>query len=355
MADYEHTVNITDCFNFINNPERIKALKELNIVYTPAEERFDRITRMACQMFRIPVALISLVMQDNLLWFKSRQGITEPGIPSNEMMSMCGRSIMGNEPFIIEDTFLDPVFKNNILVTNEPYFRFYAGMPLRTDNGLKLGTLCLLDSKPHDFDLDQQDLLRDLAIWVESELKLSALMESHHELNSKIDELHRKSMIDPLTQVWNRNGMDEIVNHEISRAIRRQCNVTVMMIDIDHFKDINDRYGHQAGDSTLQEVAQRIRKSLRPHDILVRYGGDEFFIFLYDCNNKIATEVAERTRLCVFKNPIEANGLLIDTTVSIGVVTKECIQAKMIESIIQEADKALYRAKQKGRNNFEFI
>ncbi|MGB1801291.1 MAG: sensor domain-containing diguanylate cyclase, partial [Gammaproteobacteria bacterium] len=326
---------------------------QLNIIYSPAEERFDRITRMARSVFEMPVALISLVMMGNALWFKSKQGTTGSGADENDMMSMCGRCIMNDDPFVIEDTHLHPVFKNNKLVIEAPFVRFYAGMPLRTDTGLKVGTLCLLDTKARKFSEDKQDMLRDMAYWVENELKMSVLSDSHQELSDKFDELKRKAMIDPLTQVWNRNGMDEVVCHELSRAERKGSSVTLMLIDVDNFKDINDRYGHQAGDLMLQEVAQRIRISVRPHDILIRYGGDEFMVILSDCNKKAALEIAERARTRVFDVPVIADGQTIKTTLSIGLVTKEKIKSDMLEELIKEADIALYKAKDNGRNRLE--
>ncbi|MCG8379322.1 MAG: diguanylate cyclase [Proteobacteria bacterium] len=353
MVNENKTPDLEEFFSVINDPERLTALKQLNIVYSPAEERFDRVTRMARSYFDMPMALISIVTMGNMLWYKSRQGVTCDGEPESAMMSMCGRCIMRDEILLIEDTHQDPMFKDNIEVKQEPFVRFYVGIPLRTGDGLKVGTLCLLDTKPRKFNQDKQDMLRDMAYWVENEIKMSLLMESHRELTNRFDELQRKALIDPLTQVWNRNGMDEVVKHELSRAERKRCNVTVMLIDVDNLKEINDNYGHHAGDIMLQEVAQRIRMCLRPHDILIRYGGDEFLVVLTDCSQQVATDIAERTRLRANDKSIDIPEGSINTSLSIGIVSKDNIKSDMINSLIKNADQALYKAKENGRNCIE--
>jgi len=151
-----------------NEPERIAALRALKMLDTPAEERFDRITRIAMQHFGIPIALVSLV-DANRQWFKSRQGLDATETPRN--VSFCGHAILGEDIFNIPDALKDLRFCDNPLVTGPPNIRFYAGAPLHAPGGERVGTLCVMGS--HSRTLSAQDLalLRDLADCAESELE----------------------------------------------------------------------------------------------------------------------------------------------------------------------------------------
>jgi|APLak6261668527_1056067.scaffolds.fasta_scaffold00521_2 signal transduction histidine kinase len=155
--------------------ERLAALQELHILDTPAEERFDRITRTARDLFGVQIALISLV-DARRQWFKSRTGLAAAETPRS--VSFCGHAILDSNPMVVENAADDPRFAGNPLVTGQPGIRFYAGMPLRSIGGRRLGTLCLIDSSPRRFGPDEVRRLRDLAAWAERELNLSAEIEA---------------------------------------------------------------------------------------------------------------------------------------------------------------------------------
>ena len=150
-----------------NEDKRQSALCSLNILDTPAENRFDRITRRAQQHFGVPITLVSLVDAERQ-WFKSRQGLDAPETPRD--ISFCGHAILSNDIFYIPDAHEDPRFADNPLVTGPPHVRFYAGAPLRAPNGERIGTLCIIDNKPREFTLEELSVLRDLADEVEKEL-----------------------------------------------------------------------------------------------------------------------------------------------------------------------------------------
>lgn len=147
--------------------DRLAALHSLDILDTPADERFDRITRIAQRLFNTPIVLVSLVDQCRQ-WFKSAQGLSAGETPRD--ISFCGHAIHAGQVFVVEDTLADPRFSDNPLVTGPPGIRFYAGAPLATAGGFRVGTLCLIDSKPRLFPEADQRLLSDLATWVEEEL-----------------------------------------------------------------------------------------------------------------------------------------------------------------------------------------
>lgn len=147
--------------------QRLQALYDLNILDTAAEERLDRLTRLAKQMFSVPMALVSLV-DENRQWFKSRQGLD--ACETGRDISFCGHAILGRDIFEVGDAREDPRFADNPLVTGAPHIRFYAGAPLITDNGYGIGTLCIIDNRPRQLNTDERRALRDLADIVATEI-----------------------------------------------------------------------------------------------------------------------------------------------------------------------------------------
>ena len=144
--------------------ERLAALRELLLLDTPPEERFDRLARFAAEQLDTPIALLTLV-DGQRQWFKSRMGLEATETPRE--ISFCGHAILKNELFVVEDASRDPRFADNPLVTGEPHIQFYAGAPLKLPGGQNVGTLCLIDNKPRtldDIDLAILGSLRDLAV-----------------------------------------------------------------------------------------------------------------------------------------------------------------------------------------------
>lgn len=147
--------------------ERLASLRALGLLDTPAEERFDRITRLARVLFDVPIALISLVDADRQ-WFKSRSGLDAEQTPRE--ISFCGHAILGSDLFEIPDATRDERFRDNPLVAGEPDLRFYAGAPLSAPDGRKIGTLCVVDRRPRELTPAQRAALRDLAACAEREI-----------------------------------------------------------------------------------------------------------------------------------------------------------------------------------------
>jgi GAF domain-containing protein len=158
---------------------RLQVLCELGLLDTPPEERFDRIVRTAARLFRVPVALVSLVAEDRQ-WFKARLGVE--ATQTSRDVSFCGHAILTPEPLVVLDAEKDERFARNPLVIGAPYVRFYAGHPVRGPEGHKVGTLCLIDHVPRRFSEEDRRALADLAAWVELELNLGALREAREAL-----------------------------------------------------------------------------------------------------------------------------------------------------------------------------
>ncbi len=165
---------------------RITTLKNLNILDTPSEQRFDRLTRIAQQLFDVPIVLISLV-DTNRQWFKSSLGIELSEFPRS--ISFCGHAILNSEVFVIPDTNMDYRFADNPVVTGPPYVRFYAGQPLRAANGQLVGTLCVLDQIPRVFNHNNTRLLQDIAALVEKEINFPDLKEVTQKLTRSENKL----------------------------------------------------------------------------------------------------------------------------------------------------------------------
>lgn len=189
----------------------------------------------------------------------------------------------------------------------------------------------------------------------------------HHELNVRLrtgirildlqtqllvakEELKNQAMRDSLTGLWNRRSILAMLDSEQARSKRQGQSMAVLMMDIDHFKSINDRFGHQSGDEVLREVAKRLQLNVRPYDGVGRYGGEEFMIILPGCDEDAVRNRAEVMRECIASTPISTgNGHLI-VTASFGVTVSKAPHDSRAFELIRIADESLYEAKRGGRN-----
>ncbi|WP_372964244.1 GAF domain-containing protein [Marinobacter sp.] len=174
-----------------NEAQRLSALEASQLLDTPPEDRFDRITRLAARLFDVPICLISLVDKDRQ-WFKSRYGL---GVRETARdISFCGHAILGAEPFVVENALDNEDFADNPLVTGEPNIRFYAGAPLADRHGNRLGTLCLMDKTSRDFSSDDLQSLRDLADIVEREFAYQKVGTYYAERSQALNILNDISL-----------------------------------------------------------------------------------------------------------------------------------------------------------------
>jgi diguanylate cyclase (GGDEF)-like protein len=313
-----------------NSPDekhRLETLRSLDVLDTQAEERFDRLTRMAKRMFDVPIALVSLV-DENRQWFKSCVGLS--ATETSREISFCGHTILGNEVFIIPNAIEDPRFFDNPLVLDAPNIRFYAGCPL-TVNGHRLGTLCLIDQTPRDFESEDIAVLKDLAAMVERELEAVQL-----------------ATLDELTDLSNRRGFLLLAKHSLMLSIRQKLPAVLIFMDLDQFKPINDTFGHAEGDSVLVNFANLMKSHFRDSDVYARLGGDEFVVLLTGTSVKEAEEVIERFKLSLSEhNQKENRGY--DISFSHGIIEFNEQTHSGIEKLLSEADALMYEAKKSIR------
>ncbi len=304
--------------------QRLEDLRELRILDTSPEERFDRLTRIAKKLLDVPIALVSLV-DENRQWFKSRVGLDACETPRD--VSFCGHAILGNEIFVIEDTHLDLRFADNPLVTGPPHIRFYAGVPLRYMSGSKLGTLCVIDREARVLQPEDCRLLRDLGEMAESELNAVQL-----------------ATVDELTKISNRRGFMSLAQNSLNLCARQRAPVALVYFDLNDFKPINDRFGHAEGDRALEAFAFLMRRTFRDSDVCARLGGDEFAVLLTNTRGRDAAEIVERFCEQVdFYNGKANRGY--DLRFSEGIVSLYPEPDCSIDDLLEQADGQMYRQK----------
>ncbi|HUE93323.1 sensor domain-containing diguanylate cyclase [Pseudomonas sp.] len=327
---------------------RQQSLDSHELLDTPADPYLDTLVRVVREVFAVKTVLVSLIDHDRQ-WFKARLGLDTAETPRS--ISFCGHAILATQPLIIEDTFSDPRFLDNPLVTQTPHIRFYAGQPLYSEDGQALGTLCMIDSVPRQMSDQQLRLFIDMAVLVEGYLKLRRVSEQTVKLRAALSREQRKSMLDPLTQLWNRAGLNHFLPKQLLQAEEQGLQLGVLFCDLDHFKPVNDTHGHAAGDQALWETARRISAAVRPQDVVTRSGGEEFVVLLQVHDQQELLRIANRILKTVNQKPITTDAAPLNLTISIGAAMGRAQEQP--EQSLKRADEALYRAKGNGRNRVE--
>lgn len=242
-----------------NEPSRIQALKDLSILDTPPEERFDRITRLARRLFDLPVALVHLQAEDRL-WLRSPE--TTAALPHQEERDLCERiEEVPQELLLIPDVRERSELAGHPAVAGDPGVRFLALAPVRAPDGHVLGVFCVMDHEPRALEEDDRKLLRDLADLVEREFAALEL-----------------ATIDELTGLSNRRGFNAIALHTLALCRRSDREATLVLFDLDGFCQVNETLGHQAGDEVLKGFADDLEETFRDSDVVSRLGADEFAV-----------------------------------------------------------------------------
>ncbi len=181
------------------------------------------------------------------------------------------------------------------------------------------------------------------------------LVDLQAELLSAREALREQATKDSLTHLWNRSSIFDILCRELARGQRECVPVGVVMVDLDHFKNVNDNFGHFAGDAVLCEAARRMQNGIRQYDSIGRYGGEEFLILLTGCDEETSLSQAERLRKQLAQVQMSLNETSLNISASFGVTTALPGQPWTPEELIHKADEALYMAKRRGRNRVEFL
>lgn len=326
---------------------KLASLHSLDPFYTPLEERFERITRLARRALDVPIAAITVV-QDDRQWFKSVSGWHVTELPMSK--SLCAEVISEGKQMIVPDTLHDLYMMSNPLVIGKPKIRFYAGFPMRDSERRTMGTFCVMDVKPREADPDFATTLADLGDMAQRELFTVELSNAQSALVAKLGKARRQAMFDPLTRLWNRRGATDLLNAALKEAVKHDHSVGVCLADIDNFKQVNDQFGHQVGDQVLRRVASSIVASVRPQDIVCRYGGEEFLVIVHDTDEKGCVAIGERICASMRELPIQTRDGSVPATISIGVAMRNRGDPVSPDHLVGLADAALYESKRQGRD-----
>lgn len=302
-------------------------LQTLGLLGTAAEERFDRVTRLAVKLFDVPIALVTLLDADRQ-WFKANTGLDASETPREH--SFCAHAIASSEILQVPDATIDPRFQENPLVTGDPEIRFYAGCPVRAPNGVPVGTVCVIDRVPREMEASDLDALRDLAAIVEDEISANY-----------------RASVDALTGLTNRRGFMDAATQMLAYARRHNEAFSVVVIDLDDLKVINDIHGHGAGDEALREVAAILRRTQRDADVGARLGGDEFGFALPGTDRRGAEALMERLKR---ETERQSSGRPWSVSLSAGTATATAdMREGDVISLIAQADRAMYVVKRRKR------
>jgi diguanylate cyclase (GGDEF)-like protein len=311
---------------------RVAALGRLNALDTAPEEPFEKIVNLVRTILGVPMATVTLVDRDRQ-WFKAHRGMPAQETPRS--ISFCTHTIQQREPLIVEDALLDARFANSPLVRGDPFIRSYAGIPLRTPDGYNVGALCAIHTQPRTFSAAEIAILTNFANIVTDELELRLIAQRDH-----------------LTSALTRRGFIEQAEKELARSARHGRASSLIMLDVDHFKSVNDSYGHPAGDQVLRQIADLCHTAMRSSDTFGRVGGEEFALLLPEVGPAEALAAAERYRWLIEQHPFDiTERRTVRVTASLGVAPLDP-SITSVDAWFAAADAWLYRAKNSGRNRF---
>ncbi|CAN7448649.1 sensor domain-containing diguanylate cyclase [Rhizobium sp. LjRoot98] len=309
--------------------DRLAALEAFDLLDTPRDEGLDRIVGLIREIFSVEIGIVSLI-DAHRQWYKSCMGLAAEEVPRED--TFCRYVIDIEEPIVVQDATKDSRFSEHPAVTGESHIRFYAGVPLRTRAGHVIGTVCAIDRRPRSFGNRDLTILTGLA---------GVSMDRITLLQS--------AATDSLTEALTRRAFKQEADQLISLALRHQHDIACIVLDVDDFKSVNDTHGHAAGDEVLKNVAATCKGALRAGDLLGRLGGEEFAILLPHVDREGALAVAEKVRALIAAQTVRAGDHKLNVTASFGVSALSII-GKDIETLLAQADAAMYKAKHTGRN-----
>jgi diguanylate cyclase (GGDEF)-like protein len=332
------------------------------VIEALSDDTYRDLTQIATVLFNVPMAAIT-ILDGTTQWLRARQGLALEQTPRRE--AFCEYTVHSpSGQMVVNDARDDERFKEFPLVSGPTEVRFYAGVVLVTPDRETIGAMCVMDTRPRQASAHQMAALTALARQVVSLLELARSMEalerhiserawyeerlqdSYRMLQQKTEHLTRQALSDPLTGIANRRAFEQDLARWQAEAKSGNCRFTLALVDLDHFKPLNDHYGHPAGDVVLRNICDSIRPVVSEDIVLARVGGDEFALLIRG-SLSAAHLVLERVRQAV-----ENVGTSYGITASIGATFFQ--EGDEANQMVVRADAALYRAKGQGRNRVIF-
>lgn len=357
-------------------PERLSILLKVGMRLA-AERNLDRLLAMIIEettavMGAERSSLFLIDAEKNEMWAKIAQGVEVVEIRFPVGVGIAGTVGKTGEIINIPDAYRDGRFNPEFDKKTGFRTRSILCAPLKNILGETIGAIQVLNKQTGMFEQDDETLLTALSAQASVAIDNADLYKKLNELNLSLEhkvkertadliranerlsalnkELEEISITDGLTRTFNRQHFMDRIRLEVKRAHRYGANVSLLMMDIDHFKNVNDTFGHQAGDAVLAGVAARIRERLRETDLFARYGGEEFCVLAMAMDQGEAFTLAEKLREIIAGAAFEYSGRNIQITISIGVAAWRPSLRENFEELIRLADDALYAAKDQGRN-----
>lgn len=315
-----------------NEQDRLAALRRFELLDTPPEPEFDRITRLTARLFKSPIALITLV-DEHRQWFKSRVGLGTQQTPRE--FAFCAHAILQDDLFVVCDAQQDPAFNTNPLVTGEPHIRFYAGVPLRTFDGFALGTLCIIDTEPRPaLQADEAQLLREMA----------AIVMNHVEARLAVGFIH------PVTGLANRFRFNQDIDTFLADPRRGSLGCAVIVASAasaEQYADLLRLLGSVSADAFEVASAERIRASLPAKTKLYHLSAAHFGCVL-PIEHREALEASLSRLASGLSAPILVQGIPVLGAVGIGVAQYPRDGEASVE-LVREAANANHQARSDRR------
>jgi diguanylate cyclase (GGDEF)-like protein len=327
-----------------NEQSRLASLRALDVLDTAPEAQFNALTRAAAFSAGTPISLLSLI-DTNRQWFKANIGLA--GLTETPRdAAFCAHTILQEDVLEVQDARQDSRFVGNPLVVGSTGVRFYAGAPVRLEDGSSVGALCVIDRVPRKLSSEQLDILRQLAQAAAAALEGRRAVQQLRETSG---EMHYHATHDALTGLVNRSEFEARLRRVLQKAGEDRSEHALLYIDIDQFKLVNDSCGHAIGDRLLQQVAKLFADAIRTRDTLARLGGDEFAIILEHCSADQAQRVAQQIcdAMAGFRFVHDERSFRIGASIGLVPVDERWTTAA---AIMQAADASCYAAKEGGRN-----
>ncbi|MFC3150327.1 diguanylate cyclase [Litoribrevibacter euphylliae] len=323
----------------------------MNSLHIPADtlDSWQDSANLVAQLMQVSACMITAVTKKTctvrvINKSKDNPFLLKERLPFNKD-DLCRRVVDSNKTVYIEA----------LEASNDNHnMRCYLGKPIHWPDGQVFGTLSVMDTQPREFTSELMVVFDHMSNVIENQLALVHEQDQHEHTQIALDRYQQQykefTSRDPLTGAYNRRALQELAIAELSRTTRRSGCFALALLDVDHFKQINDEYGNTVGDAVLKHLVISLDDMLRQSDFVARFGGEEFCLLLPEMDASKAYEILERIRKKLCSKAVEYNGHSIYYTASIGVALFETGMITTVEELLNMAEGALSEAKSSGRN-----